>query len=143
MEIVRVVGWGKGGWGGEKANLWPALPLTWMLKLKCALLYEGPMVSLSIPSICLHQNHLRRCHAGCISVLSQSLSTLRLPDLILSYGVDTAPLTRSYASTVMRALKIPNTGSPALTGMGSAALVPAVPYPGKATLISHNGLKGY
>ena len=53
---------------------------------------------------------------------------------------------QSLASTSVRMLKIPNTGSHiplfghtkilhVLLGMGSAALAAAVPYPGKATRI--------
>ena len=57
------------------------------------------------------------------------------------------PHVQSYASTSVRTFKIPNTGShiPLFghtktlhtpIGVGSAALAAAVPYPGKATLIS-------
>ena len=56
---------------------------------------------------------------------------------------------QSHASTSVRTLNIPNTGSHTIvwtqentvTGMGSAALVAAVPYPGKVIQISHKGHK--
>ena len=66
----------------------------------------------------------------------------------LSYGVSTAPRVQSHASTSVRTLQIPNTGSHSLPlfghtkilqtliGMGSAALAAALPYLGKATRIS-------
>ena len=64
----------------------------------------------------------------------------------LSDGVRTAPRVQSYASTSVRTLKIPITGShtivctrentAVMVRMGSAALAAAVPYPGKATRIS-------
>ena len=68
----------------------------------------------------------------------------------LSYSVHTAPVcNRMHRSTSVRTLKIPNTVSHiivwtheilhTLVGLGSAALAAAVPYPAKATRISHYG----
>ena len=60
-----------------------------------------------------------------------------------------SPRVQSHASASVRTLKIPNTDSHTivwspkllhtLTGMGSAALAAAAPYPGKAARIPRKG----
>ena len=74
------------------------------------------------------------------------MSDLNLDSLVSPYS----PHVQSHVSTSVHTLKIPSTVSHvplfghmkilhSLVGMGSAALVAAVPKPGMATCISHKG----